>query len=712
MPAARHRPAAPATAAGQDTPTTPAGQDTPTAPAGRDAPAAGDDPATSAQPAGLDPQQQAAAAAAGPLLIVAGPGTGKTRMLTHRIAGQISDGHVLAGQCLAITFTRRAAEEMRERLAALLGPAARLITVTTFHGLGLQILRENSELAGLPGGFGVADDAACLTVATELAGSAAAGRRMLAAAAGDPGQRAAFRAALAERGLVDFDSLVELSAALLRREPGLTSALRDRWRSVSVDEYQDIDERQYELLRLLTTCPDEESHGAGASIGDPDQAIYSFRGSDVGFFLRFGADYPDATTAELTVNYRSAPGIVAAALQAVAPATLLPGRVLHAAGPARAAGAAARAAVSFHEAPDERAEAEWIAAEIDRLLGGASFHSLDSGRADGHGQAGLGLANVAVLYRTDAQAGPLTQALTRAGLPFQKRSHDRLIRRAGVAEIVAEMRLTAADDRDQGGHGADAHQANPGADADQAGRGTDTDRGADARHASPGADAHRAGPGADADQSGRGTDTGRGADARHASPGRDAYQAGAGADAATASGPTVRDRMRAAVRRLAGQAQPGTAADIRAAGEILLPLADRCGRDMHRFLTEIAVGAEADALDPRAEAVTLLTLHAAKGLEFEAVFLAGCERGLLPLWIPGDDEARSADEAEERRLLFVGMTRARSLLRLSCATTRTRYGTQRPGGPSPFLAAIDPSLLHRSARPRPRRPAARQLRLI
>ena len=170
--------------------------------------------------------------------------------------------------------------------------------------------------------------------------------------------------------------------------------------------------------------------------------------------------------------------------------------------------------------------------------------------------------------------------------------------------------------------------------------------------------------------------------------------------------------MRAAVRRLARTAPPAAAADIRAAGEVLRPLADRCDRDMPRFLAEIAVGAEADALDPRADAVPLLTLHAAKGLEFEVVFLAGCERGLLPLWLPGAGPGTAAGEAEERRLLFVGMTRARSRLLLSCAAARTRYGASRPTGPSPFLAAIDPGLLARDVPPAARPRAARQLRLL
>ena len=136
-----------------------------------------------------------------------------------------------------------------------------------------------------------------------------------------------------------------------------------------------------------------------------------------------------------------------------------------------------------------------------------------------------------------------------------------------------------------------------------------------------------------------------------------------------------------------------------AAGEVLTPLARRCGADLERFLTEIALGAEADALDPRADAITLLTLHAAKGLEFSAVFLAGCERGLLPLWLPGADP----DPAEERRLLFVGMTRARTHLFLTSAARHRRLGTVTETGPSPFLGAISAALLSRTSPPRPRR---------
>jgi DNA helicase-2/ATP-dependent DNA helicase PcrA len=605
--------------------------------------------------AGLDPDQRAAAEAPGPLMIIAGPGTGKTRTLTHRIAAHIAAHGAAPQACLALTFTRRAAQEMRDRLAVLLPAQASRLTITTFHGLGLAILREHGELAGLEPGFAVADEAARLEVAAGQAGSAAGGRRLLAAAARDPAVRAELTGALACRGLVDFDGLIDLPVTLLQDEPALAAALRERWRWVSVDEYQDIDPAQYALLRLLT------GDGSGlAVIGDPDQAIYSFRGGDVGIFGRFRRDYAGARTVQLGRNYRSSPAIVTGALAAVAPSTLVPGRTLSAVGGAggagggpakrdgsrRGGGQSVPARITVHEAADEHAEAAWIAQAVDQVLGGASLHSLDSGRADGHAGGKISLGDIAVLYRTDAQAGPLGQALTRAGLPFQKRSHDLLARRTAVPDIVHEMRV---------------------------------------------ADAARPGGG----------------------PQR------------TASVPEL---LNAAVARLAagslsepeaggpapGGAAPGGAGspvDALAAGEVLAPLAHRCGDDLDRFLTEIALGAEADALDPRADAVTLLTLHAAKGLEFSVVFVAGCERGLLPLWLPGNG---SPDLAEERRLLFVGMTRARTHLFLTCAQRRRRYGTAAETGPSPFLAAIDPALLDHSA-PRPagpRRPAPQQLKLL
>ncbi len=568
----------------------------------------------------LDPDQRAAAAVEGPLLIVAGPGTGKTRTLTHRIAHLVAERGAPPGRCLAITFTRRAAEELRQRLGALLGERAGGVTVATFHSLGLAIVREQRAALGLGPGVRVADEVERLGILREVSGASEARARRLAAeisrrkrvrAARDPGAAPAptaevddlldhYDKALRERDLVDFDDLIALPVTLLGGDHELAARYRDRWGWISVDEYQDVDELQYRLLRLLTT-PD----GNLCAIGDPDQAIYGFRGADVGFFLRFRQDFPAAATAQLTRNYRSSAAIVDGAVQAIAPATLVRGRVLRASG-----GRAAPPRLRVHRAASEAAEAEFVVHTIERLLGGSTFFSFDSGRVDGDGGSDLSFADVAVLYRTDAQSPALVEALSRAGMPFQKRSHDRLADLPGVPPVLRALRQAPA----------------PGAEA-----------------------------------------------------------------AGTTEAPEADRSVLALLRRAAREAG---VAEIEV--DPLLALAARCGDDLDRFLGELALGAQVDTWDPRADRVSLLTLHAAKGLEFPVVFLVGCEDGLLPLRF-GAVEPAASELAEERRLLFVGMTRARSHLYLSWAARRARHGMIADSAPSPFLAAIDEALLERLA---------------
>jgi DNA helicase-2/ATP-dependent DNA helicase PcrA len=605
----------------------------------------------------LDPEQRVAASlVSGPVLIVAGPGTGKTRTLTHRIAGLVLDHGVAPEHCLAITFTRRACEEIEERLRVLLPSQAGRITVTTFHGLGLMIVRERHAALGLDADVRIADEAERRALLRELTGDSdrearrllerLSRRRRAATGTGDgdgTGELAErHRVALRERGLVDFDDLLALPVELLGRDPALAAAYRDRFRWISVDEYQDVDELQYRLLRLLTTAD-----GNLCAIGDPDQAIYGFRGADVGFFLRFRQDFPGAATVRLSRNYRSSPAIVSGALQAIAPDTLVRDRVLRAVGSGRAAAPRIR----VHRAPTEAAEAEFVVHTIERLLGGSGFFSFDSGRVEGEGSSELSFADIAVLYRTDAQAGPLVEALARAGMPFQKRSHDRLADLQGVQAILA--RLRAAPEGAGGG----------------------ADRSLLARV-------------------------------------RRAAQAEA-AEAAAAAGAEDAAGARAAV----------AAAAAVTAAELLARLADRCGDDLERFRAELALGAQVDTWDPRADLVSLLTLHAAKGLEFPVVFVVGCEDGLLPLRFgpaatgPGPDGDQRERTAEERRLFFVGMTRARSHLYLSHAARRGRHGAVRETAPSPFLADIDDALLEQllgTARParRATAPTGDQLSLL
>jgi len=524
--------------------------------------------AVPASGAGLDPDQAAVVTAErGPLLVIAGPGAGKTRVLTHMIAHRISAFHVNPGNCLAVTFTRRAASELRERLDLLLGPeVAARVTVATFHGLGLIILRDQ-----LGSEFRVTDD--------------------------------------------NLDELIAGPVAMLSEDDALAAGYRQRWTDVFVDEYQDVDEMQYRLLRLLTT--DDSSVTA---IGDPDQAIYGFRGGDVGYFLRFRSDYGEAREVRLERSYRSAPTIVASAMQLIRPGTLVPGRRLVAArtdipdGP-----------VVLRRCEGERDEAEHVAATIETMLGGTSLTAFDSGEVDSRSGVAhqLSFNDFAVLYRTSRQAAAVGEALERRGFPAQQRSHTRLADMAGVPEIVAALdgQLFVGD--------ALAGEA--------------------------------------------------------------------------VAGDTVAGQVRAAVEMAVSLAAPETVPAIRSAAEALMPLADRSADDLGRFLAELAMGAEVDTWDPRADRITLLTLHASKGLEFPVVFIVGCDDGLLPLrpW-PGAD----IDYAEERRLLFVGMTRATTRLILSSVESRP---------PSPFLSSISRDLLDGgtgSGDRRKRRPAAQQLTLL
>ncbi|GAB3148794.1 UvrD-helicase domain-containing protein [Micromonospora sonneratiae] len=550
----------------------------------------------------LDAMQRVAASApGGPLLIVAGPGTGKTRTLTHRIAYLCAELNVFPEHCLAITFTRRAAEELRHRLDGLLGPVAEAVTVGTFHSLGLSILRENARAAGLPEYFRIADDTERTAARTEAGTDDTAYTKLLRA-----------------QDLVDLDELVTLPVSLLRDDPELVERYRDRWRWIFVDEYQDVDAVQYELLRLLSPAD-----GNLCAIGDPDQAIYSFRGADVTYFLRFSQDFTDARLVRLTRNYRSSAPILAAAVQAIAPSSLVRGRRLD---PARLDPEAPL--VGRYPARSVADEADFVARTVDDLVGGLSHRSMDAGRSDGRTST-VSFSDIAVLYRTDAQAAPVVEALGRAGIPVQKRSHNRLRDRPGVALIARELR-------------------------------------------------HADGLG------------------------------GSLAARVRLAGQVLAQRFATPTLDAPVGVEP---ADIWSAVDVLTPLALRCGDDLPLFLAQIATGAEVDALDPRAEAVTLLTLHAAKGLEFPIVFLIGCEDGLLPFRFPGTDPTED-EVAEERRLFFVGLTRAQDRLYVTHAQRRHRHGREYDCRPTPFLDAIDAGLFERFGDSAPRRPKDHQLRLL
>jgi len=597
---------------------------------------------------GLDPNQRAAAEVSeGPLLIVAGPGTGKTRTVTHRMAHLVADCGVAPETCLAITFTRRAAGEMGERLGRLLPDRAADIPVRTFHALGLGLLREQPGRLDLAADFAVAGDAerqALLAQALDCSARKAARlveriavykRHGDTPEAGDELGKAfaAYTRTLRERGLVDFEDLLLLPVQILEGDGDLAQAYRDRFRWITIDEYQDIDALQYRLVRLL--APPE---GNLCAIGDPDQAIYSFRGADVRLFGRFQEDYPAARVVRLKRSYRCTRNILDASAQVIAGGQDRAGRL--------EALLESPDRVILHKAPTGKAEAEFVVYTMEQLLGGHTLFSLDSGRSEGETEAGFGFSDFAVLYRTDAQADVLVEALGRSGIPFQRRSQRRLADDQLVRSLAGLLRA--------GGGGGSVRE----------------------RLCEAGEELVR----------------------RAGAANGELGPSWAWPDGTLADAPD--DDKEPAARMAAALA-------------LLEPLAAECGDDTSRFLDQLALGVEVDSWDPRAERVSLLTLHAAKGLEFDVVFVVGCEDGLLPLsWGPRPDPA-AIDE--ERRLFYVGMTRARRRLVLSHAAKRLWRGKVRKMPPSPFLREIAEQLLERrecTARKRPKTAAERQLDLF
>ena len=567
--------------------------------------------------AGLDADQaRAAEMIEGPVVVVAGPGSGKTRMLTHRIVHLVLERGVPAAACLAITFTRRATEELRARLAALMPDAARDVAVHSFHSLGLAILRAHGAALGLAADFRVADEAERrAALATALAIPERRAARLLRAVSvlkrtgatgdGEEGEALALLRRLGpEQGWVDFDDLVALTVELLERNAEIAAQWRARFAHIVADEFQDVDEQQYRLLRLLAG-----PSGNICVIGDPNQAIYGFRGADATCFERFASDFPGAQCVRLARNYRSTGTIVTAASQLVGAAPEGITRPM-------------QDRVVLHAAASERSEAEFVAETIEDVLGGHDLLTTNTTKPNGK-EAGtpLGFADFAVLYRTDMQAAALREAFDRAGIPFKKSSPAPLAGHPGVEAILAVLK---AQDETSAAADLPAHIA--------------------------------------------------------------------------------------AAAEAAQREETADAAALAEARGWLTALAasEAVAGDETRFREQVALSTEADFHDRRADRVSLMTMHAAKGLEFQVVFVVGLEHGLVPFsW---DSEADGI-EPEERRLFYVAMTRAKDRLFLTRAVERFWRGAKRALPPSPFLRDIAEDLTTRSV-PAKRRQKAQQYSLF
>jgi DNA helicase-2/ATP-dependent DNA helicase PcrA len=631
---------------------------------------------------GLNPEQRRAAETTeGPLLVLAGAGSGKTRVLTHRIAYLIGACGIPPESILAVTFTNKAAGEMRERVEKLLGPAASQVWLSTFHSLCVRILRREIGHLGLSRGFAIYDKGDAHTLVKEAmrrAGldpkqeeprrvewridqwkNAGVGPAEACDAAVDfEARRAAeiylvYQRLLVDANALDFGDLLLRTVDLFDRFPEVLAHYRRRWQYLMVDEYQDTNRVQYRLVRQLVA-----EHGNLCVVGDVDQSIYGWRGADIRNILDFESDYPEAAVVRLERNYRSTHAILAGASGVVENNLERRERNLVA---EREGGDP----IVVHAAPGDRDEAQWVVRQI-----------LSAQRAEGRP-----LGSFAIFYRTNAQSRLFEDELLKYNLPHIVVGGVRFYERAEVKDALAWLRflVNPADAvslrrivaRPARGIGKGALER---ADAIARERGVSQLEGM--RAFASGASGRAASSvarfvelvdalAADLPRCGVGEALARVLD-------RSGYLAALERE----GGPESESRLENLRELLRAGEDFGRAnAD--------LPDEDRSQVEL--FLDQVALVADVDFYDRRDECVSLMTVHTAKGLEFPVVFVAGLEEGIFPHAGAIRDE-RGIEE--ERRLCYVAMTRAQDRLFLTWARERHRFGSRSYGTPSRFLSEI------------------------
>ena len=676
---------------------------------------------------GLNPQQRAAVLHAGrPLLIVAGAGSGKTAVLTRRIAHLIGARGVHPGQILAITFTNKAAAEMRERVASLVGPTAQRMWVATFHSTCVRILRmQHALVPGLNSNFSIydADDSRRLLsmIARDMdldvkkfTGRVLSNRiSNLKNELIGPDQAASdaettrnpfdevvarvfreYQVRLRAANALDFDDLIGETVRIFREHPDVAEYYRRRFRHVLVDEYQDTNHAQYALVSALVGKPGGEVPPSELCVvGDSDQSIYAFRGATIRNIEEFEEDYPDAESILLEQNYRSTQTILSAANALIARNENRREKKLW-------TDLGEGEQIKGYVADNEHDEARFIANEIDDLV--------DRGEAT--------YSDIAVFYRTNNSSRPLEDVFVRMGLPYTVVGGTRFYERREVRDIVAYLRVVANPDDDVSmrriintprrgiGDKAQSHVAlhaedtgtSFGAALRAAARGEVPMVAARSRNSMKGFAELLDGIAADMESG----DIGDIGDLVEAVLDRTGYRA----ELERSSDPQDATRLDNLNELVSVAREFSAEAALR---EGMEPLDDADGADaatddgmddgqpepgsLQAFLERVSLVADADQIpDDERGVVTLMTLHTAKGLEFPVVFVTGWEDGQFPhLRAMGDPK----ELAEERRLAYVGLTRARKRLYISRAQTRSSWGSPQNNPPSRFLGEIPDELV-------------------
>jgi DNA helicase-2/ATP-dependent DNA helicase PcrA len=636
------------------------------------------------------PQREAVRHPEGPLLVIAGAGSGKTRVLTHRIAYLLATGAARPGEILAITFTNKAAAEMRERVEGLVGRSARAMWVTTFHSACARMLRADAERLGYSRSFTIYDESDSLRMLKRCMGElgvdpkrypprairaqiSGAKNKLVDAAAYAEAQGSVFEETVAEvyplyekrmlaANAMDFDDLLVRTVNSLE----LFEEVRERWRRtfrhVLVDEYQDTNHAQYRLLQLL--CAE---HGNLMVVGDDDQSVYGFRHADIRNILDFERDFPEAEVVTLEQNYRSTQTILSAANAVVSRNRERREKRLW-------TEEAGGEPVQLAEVGDEHEEARWVAGEIQRL----------------GEEEGVRREDVAVFYRTNAMSRVLEDTLVRFELPYQVIGGTKFYERAEVKDAVAYLSLLV-NPSDQVSFGRVVNSPRRGIG--------NTSQGRIAAHANTTGLPIWEVVGRVEDVPGLGAAAIKAVSRFHETIEALAARAEAGASVAEVLEATLRESgyMEALEAERTVEAEGrienleeliGVAAEFDA-NHALEGEADLS--PLEEFLQQISLYTEQDGLRVDESLITLMTLHNAKGLEYDTVFIVGCEEGSFP-------HARALEEGgeeEERRLCYVGITRARRRLYMTWARERRLFGHAERNLPSRFVDELPEELTER-----------------
>jgi DNA helicase-2/ATP-dependent DNA helicase PcrA len=656
---------------------------------------------------GLNPAQfEAVTLPPGPVLVVAGAGSGKTRVLTHRLAYLIAELGVSPFEILAITFTNKAAGEMRERVAQLVGPVGHRMWVSTFHAACSRILRREATLLGYRSSFTIYDqsDAQRLTDwvrrdlnldpkryparALHQQISALKNELVLPAQYADmavgPAERRVsevyteYQKRLADASAVDFDDLLVLAVRLFREHPDALARYQQRFKHVLVDEFQDTNIAQWELVRMLT-----QEHRSIMIVGDDAQSVYRFRGADFRNLIRFEEVFPEATTVVLDQNYRSTQRILEAANAVIANnATTRKKHLWTDKGEGEL--------IKRFQGDDEHDEAQFVVGEIHRLVDGSEFRYGD----------------IAVFYRTNVQSRVLEEALVRSGVPYRVFGGVKFYDRREIKDALAYMRaLVNPDDEVSWKRIVNTPRRGVGdtsvAKIDSYATGADMAFGQALEHAASAGVTGKALGGLrellELMAEVKDAASGGVASTLEAALSRSGYLAELESERSIEAQGRLENlqELVGSARGFDEQVENGELNGLVAIGgvgvgeESSAPL-EGLAR-VQAFLEAISLVTDLDENDPDASSVTLMTLHSAKGLEFPVVFLIGLEDGVFPhVRSLGDPD----ELEEERRLCYVGLTRAEERLYLCHAWSRMMFGATDYRPPSRFLDEIPPQLMN------------------